>query len=184
MGAGSIGLLATLGLRLRGLEVDTFALTPKPNLRASLLEEIGASYFNTGETTITEVARDSGPFDLIFEATGYSPAVFEAAHTLAKNGVLILSSVTGGDRKVEVESDRLNLEFVLGNKVMFGTVNAHRGYFETGVSDFAKAETTWQGWLSKLLTHPVKGLESYEELFRTLCDAKDAIKVYMIVAED
>jgi len=97
---------------------------------------------------------------------------------------LILSSVTGGDRKTEVESDRLNLEFVLGNKVMFGTVNAHRGYFETGIADFAKAEATWPGWLSKLLTHPIRGLENYKDLLRTLSEARDAIKVYMIVNEE
>jgi hypothetical protein len=32
---------------------------------------------------------------------------------LGKNGVLVLSSVTGGDRKVEVPADKINLEFVL-----------------------------------------------------------------------
>ena len=52
---------------------------------------------------------------------------------LGKNGVLVLSSVTGGDQHVEVPADRINLEFVLGNKVMVGTVNANREYFETGV---------------------------------------------------
>lgn len=33
-----------------------------------------------------------------------------------------------------------NLEFVLGNKVMVGTVNANREYFEMGVKDLAQAE--------------------------------------------
>jgi hypothetical protein len=49
----------------------------------------------------------------------------------------VLSSVTGGDRMVEVPTDRINLEFVLGNKVMVGTVNANRGYFEVGRRDMA-----------------------------------------------
>ena len=31
MGAGTIGLLATLALRLRGIQVTTFALSQKPN---------------------------------------------------------------------------------------------------------------------------------------------------------
>ena len=66
----------------------------------------------------------------------------------------------------------------------FGTVNAHRGYFEIGIADFAKAEATWPGWLSKLLTHPIRGLENYKELFRTLFEAKGTIKVYMIVSEE
>lgn len=41
--------------------------------------------------------------------------------------------MTGGDRTVEVPADRINLEFVLPNKVMVGTVNANREYFELGV---------------------------------------------------
>ena len=46
-----------------------------------------------------------GPFDLIVEATGFSPLVFEAAEALGKNGVLVLVSVTGGDRTAEVHAD-------------------------------------------------------------------------------
>ena len=52
---------------------------------------------------------------------------------LGKNGVLVLSSVTGGDKMIQIPADRINLEFVLGNKVMVGTVNANREYFEMGV---------------------------------------------------
>ena len=44
MGAGTIGLLATLVLRLRGLEVVTFSRAPKPNLNADLIEALGAKY--------------------------------------------------------------------------------------------------------------------------------------------
>jgi threonine dehydrogenase-like Zn-dependent dehydrogenase len=44
------------------------------------------------------------------------------------------------------------------------------------------AELAYPGWLAKLLTHPVKGLERYQELLRTLTEAKDAIKVYCEVS--
>src|SRR5918911_5783944 len=119
MGAGAIGLLATLVLRLRGLEVVTFGKTPKPYLNAELVEALGATYVTSDELPVAESAsRYPGGFDLIFEATGYSPIVFDSMRALAKNGVLLLSSVTGGDRRVEVPADKLNLEFVLGNKVM------------------------------------------------------------------
>lgn len=178
MGAGTIGLLATLVLRLRGLEVTTFGLTRKPYRNSDLIEAIGACYQSTAEVSIMEGAKKHGPFDLIFEATGYSPVVFESMQALGKNGVLVLSSVTGGDRKVEVPADKINLEFVLGNKVMVGTVNANREYFEMGVRDMAQAEAEYHGWLSRLLTHPVKGLENYEELFKQLTGAKGAIKVF------
>lgn len=184
MGAGTIGLLATMVLRLRGLEVTTFGLTPKPYLNSDLIEAIGARYQSTKETPLLEAAKTHGPFDLIFEATGFSPIVFESMQALGKNGVLVLSSVTGGDRKVEVPADKINLEFVLGNKVMVGTVNANREYFEMGVKDLAQAEAEYPGWLQRLLTHPVKGLENYQELFDQLTNAKGAIKVFCEVSND
>jgi glucose 1-dehydrogenase len=183
MGAGTVGLLATLVLRLRGLEVTTFALSRKPYLNADLIEAIGARYTSTADLPILEGARRYGPFDLIFEATGFSPIVFESMQALGKNGVLVLSSVTGGERTVEVPADRINLQFVLGNKVMVGTVNANREYFESGVRDMAQAEAEYPGWLGRLLTHPVKGLEHYQELIDQLTMAKDAIKIYCEVAD-
>lgn len=178
MGAGTVGLLATLVLRLRGLDVTTFGRSTRPYRNADLVDATGARYVSTAEMTVGEAGRAHGPFDLVFEATGFSPIVFDSMQVLAKNGVLVLSSVTGGDRRVEVPADRINLEFVLGNKVMVGTVNANREYFERGVTDMALAEAQYPGWLSRLLTHRVSGLENYAELMATLTGAKDAIKVY------
>lgn len=183
LGAGTIGLLATLILRLRGVEVTTFGRRAKPYLNSNLIEELGAGYETTEEISVIESAQRTGGYDLIFEATGYAPIVFDAMQTLAKNGVLILSSVTGGDKTAEVPADKINLEFVLGNKVMVGTVNANREYFETGVRSLSQAALEYPGWLEKLLTHPVKGLENYRELFEKLTSAKDAIKVFCEVAE-
>jgi glucose 1-dehydrogenase len=185
MGAGTIGLLAALVLRLRGLDVTVFGRTPRPYLNSDLLEQLGVRYESTVTSPILgESCRRHGPFDLIFEATGASSVVFESMRALAKNGVLVLSSVTGGDKMIEVPADRINLEFVLGNKVMVGTVNANREYFESGVKDMAHAESQYPGWLERLLTHPVKGLENWKLLLDTLTSAKGAIKVYCEVAED
>jgi glucose 1-dehydrogenase len=182
MGAGTIGLLATLALRLRGLEVTTFGLNRRPYLNSDLIEALGARYESVTELPLLTGAKQYGPFDLIFEATGFSPVVFEGMQALGKNGVLVLSSVTGGNRTIEVPADKINLEFVLGNKVMVGTVNANREYFEMGVRDMAQAEAQYPGWLARLLTHPVKGLENYAELFDKLTTAKGAIKVFCGVA--
>ena len=178
MGAGTIGLLATLVLRLRGLEVTTFGRTEKPYLNAGLIEELGARYISTKDRSIVEAGKPYGPFDLIFEATGNSSVVFDSMQALGKNGVLVLSSVTGGDKMISVPADRINLEFVLGNKVMVGTVNANREYFELGVRDMAQAEAEYPGWLGKLLTDPVSGLENYAELFQKLTSPNGAIKVF------
>jgi glucose 1-dehydrogenase len=183
LGAGPIGLLAALVLRIRGLEVTSFARTPKPMLNSRLIEEIGAQYISTKYTSVAACARECGGFDLIIEATGSSVMAFEGMQALAKNGVLVLASVTGGDRKIEVPADRINLEFVLGNKVMVGTVNAGREHFEAGVGDMAQAEAQFPGWLSQMLTHPVNGLENYAELYEILTGSNGAIKAYCEVAE-
>ncbi len=120
LGSGTIGLLAALSLRMRGLEVTSFGRSTAPYKNADLLAEMGVRYISTAQMSIEQAAAAHGPFDLMFEATGFSPIVFEAMEHLGKNGVLILSSVTGGGRKVQVPADMINLGFVLGNKVMVG----------------------------------------------------------------
>ena len=165
---------------LHGIDVTVFARSEPLTQNSTLLTEIGAHYISTRQTSMADAAGVGG-YDIVFEASGSSPQMFEGAGVLAKNGVLILSSITGGSTRTEVGSDRLNLDFVLGNKVMFGTVNAHRGYFEQGVSDFATTMASFPGWLPKLLTHPIDGLDNYAAMFQTLVEVKEAIKVHVIV---
>ena len=183
MGSGTLGLLATLALRLRGLDVTTFGRTPKPYLNADMIEATGARYVNTAERSPVDAAREFGPFDLVFEGTGSSAVVFDSMLTVAKNGVLVLTSITGGGRSLTVPADRINLEFVLGNKVMVGSVNASREHFESGVRDMAHAETQYPGWLRQLLTDRVSGLENYRDLFVRLQNPNGAIKIFCEVAD-
>src|SRR6185295_8985687 len=113
-GAGQIGLLATLILRLRGLEVYTIARGGKPNLKAEIAESFGAKYISTQNMTLTELAAHTGKPDLIIEATGNSAIAFEAMSVLGHNGAIVWTSITGGQRKIEVSSDNININWVLG----------------------------------------------------------------------
>ena len=103
---------------------------------------------------------------------------------LGHNGVLVWTSITGGDRHVEVPGDRINIEWVLGNKLLLGSVNANREHFESGIKDLALGEVMYPGVLERILTNPVDGLENYEELIRLLVEEKTALKVYMNVADE
>ena len=168
MGAGSIGLLATLALRLRGVQVLTLAKQPPPDLQSDLVAATGATYASVDQLSIFDAAQKYGPFDLIFEATGYAPVAFDCMQVLGKNGVLVLASVTGGKHPITVPADKINQGFVLGNKVMVGTVNANRSYFESGVKDMALASEMFPGWLARLITRRVDGIANYPDLLAAL----------------
>src|SRR6266550_5077856 len=184
LGSGTVGLLTALVARLRGLELTVYSLPQKPYRNAELVEQLGGVYASSQDATLAALSEERGPFDLIFDATGFSPIVWEAAEVLGKNGVLVLASITGGERKAEINSDRINQSFVLDNKVMVGTVNASPNDFRSGVDDLIKAEAIYPGWLKQLLTTPIDGLENYEQMIRELTENRDAIKVYVEVAQN
>lgn len=181
LGAGTIGLLAALILRLRGLDVTVFSRRRAPYLNSDLVQALGSRYVSAADHDLADVSGEHGPFDVVFEATGYSPLAWEAADVLGKNGVLILSSVTGGDRTSEIPSDRINQGFVLGNKVMVGTVNSAREHFERGVDDLVLADALFPGWLERLLTTPVHGLSDPAAVLAAL-EGRDTIKAFVEVA--
>lgn len=184
LGAGPLGLLATMLLRIRGLEVVNFARSRAPNLNAQLAEKTGARYVSAQDGDLKSVAAALGNVDLIVEATGYSPLVFEAMERLGKNGVLVLTGIAGGDRKSDaVHADHILQGFVLGNKVAVGSVNASRVDFEQGVGDLVMAEALWPGWAGRLLTHRIDGLEGFAEMIRVLTDEKQAVKVHVQVSD-
>lgn len=179
IGTGSVGLLSVMAMRMRGLEVHGFGKDKREGYKnAELCEEIGAKYYSTAETTVAEVGKSLGGFDIILECTGFSPIVWDAAQGLAKNGVLILTSVTGGNRTAEIPSDAINQQFVLGNKLMFGTVNAGEEHFAAGVKDLALCEAMHAGWLGQMLTHPVRGIENFRQMFDNLNGAPGMVKTF------
>ena len=181
IGAGTIGLLASLVLRLEGIDVTVLSRRRAPYRNSELVETIGARYVSSSDTDIAAAASAHGPFDLIFEASGFSPLAFEAAASLGTNGVLVLSGVTGGERVIEIDANRINQGFVLGNKVMVGTVNASRDDYVRGVDHLLAAEAMHPGWLELLLTTPVHGLEDPAAMLAALED-RDTIKAYVEVA--
>lgn len=183
-GAGQIGLLTAMMLRLRGMEVYVLARTPKPGLKEEIADAYGAHYISTKQTSLHDLARKVGKPDLIVEATGSSALAFECMQVLNLNGALVWTSVTGGQASCEVPADRINLEWVLGNKLLVGTVNGNRHHFERGLADLALAEVMYPGVTQRILTNPVDGLDQHEEIMRLLVEDRSALKVYVNVAEE
>src|SRR6266576_576507 len=63
LGSGTVGLLTTLALRLRGIEVTCISLRPAPYLNSDLIEEIGGTYLSTQDPDI----KDLGEIDIVVE---------------------------------------------------------------------------------------------------------------------
>jgi threonine dehydrogenase-like Zn-dependent dehydrogenase len=181
-GAGQIGLLATMIFRLRGMDVYTIATKPGPHRKSEIAEAYGAAYVSLKQTSLEELTKKVGRPDIIFEATGNAEACFRAMEILNLNGALIWTSITGGSHKVEVDAARINLEWVLGNKLLVSSVNGNRHHFELGIQALSHGELTYPGVTERILTHPVAGLDNYKEMMRLLVEDKDALKVFVNVA--
>lgn len=164
LGAGPIGLLGTMLLRSRGMAVVTIARGRAPNPAAAVVDACGGRYVSSREVALPEVAAGLPPIDLIFEATGAAALAFEAMRVLGSNGVLVLLSLTGGDQTASIPIAELNREFVLGNKVLVGSVNSAQEDFEAGVADLGRFGTLWPGLTDRLITHRLDGFADYARL--------------------
>ena len=89
LGAGQIGLLSTLVLKNRGLDVYTLARSAKGTLNSEIVEGLEATYVSTRETPIEQLVEQVGKADLIVDATGHSGVAFDAMNHLGHNGVLV-----------------------------------------------------------------------------------------------
>ena len=152
-GAGTIGLLTTMLLRLKGLEVYAYSRGKEDEPEARIAQDTGASYASSENFTLEQLsARIGRNIDLIVETTGSAHMILRSMFVLGTNGVLSLLGISAGQTQLTLCMDCLNLRIVLGNKVVFGSVNANRSYFEMGATDMLAFERNWPGLLGRLIT--------------------------------
>src|SRR5215208_5445629 len=184
LGAGPIGLLGTLLLRSRGMEVVTMARRPAPHTAAEIVVAAGARYAAMQEMSIQEVAAALPPIDLIFEATGNAAPGFAAMQILGNNGVLVLLSGASSPAELTVPAAAINGSLLRGNKVVVGSVNSAREDFEAGVDDLSRFEALWPGLASRLITRHLDGLGDYVRILdkpdgdiKTVIDVDEGFRV-------
>ncbi len=152
LGGGPIGLLAAAVLRARGLETHVVGREAETDNRAQLARKMGATYHSVANQTLFDVKKDMPPIDIAIEATGVASVAFDGMQILGRNGVLCLLSVTGGSKTADQPIEKINQQLVLGNQVVFGSVNANPRHFAMGVKDFSTIERKWPGVLKQLIT--------------------------------
>lgn len=164
-GAGPVGLLAALLAGQRGLEVhvlDRATDGPKPELVAAL----GGTYHSGPLERLDLLA------DVVIECTGAPELVGAVLDRAAPSGVVCLTGVApDGDGA----PTRLRRGLVLGNQVLFGSVNANRRHYELAAAALAAADA---GWLERLITRRVP----LERAAEALDGRPGDIKVVLAVA--
>ena len=179
LGAGPIGLLATMILRTEGMDVYNIATRTKDSLKAQLVCATGASYINVKKDPISTLKDKIGSFDIIIDATGSSKVAFDSLELLQTNGVMCLTSVTCGNRKIEIEADKLNLDLVLGNKIVYGTVNSNKNHFVAGIRHFDEFEKRWPLLLERLITRRLP----FQNFKKALTKEAEGIKTILEVGK-
>jgi glucose 1-dehydrogenase len=175
-GAGPMGILAAVKLRLLGLDVTVVERQPKPQKQA-LLARIGAGYAATSVTPLATVAGRSKRIDVVIDATGNSAVAFECMRLVGANGALLLTSVTGRKQALEVPTDDINQNLVLGNVLVLGIVNAKSDDFRSGIADLSEAERRWPGFLAALLTRRVPLADAARALRHDPSQIKTVVEV-------
>lgn len=181
VGTGTIGLLAVLALRLRGIEVVCVGRRRGPILNSALVADAGARYVSLRDLDLAAVAARHGPFDLIVESSGAAEHLPAAALALAPNGVLVLASVTSSPTVLPVDVAAWNQAFVLWNRAMVGTVNSAPADWRAAVATLAQAETILPGWVGRLLTTRIDGLDP-DAIGAHLREGDGAIKAVVHIA--
>ena len=155
LGGGPVGLLAAAVLRARGLRTVVIGREEASDRRAQVAKQLGAEYLCVAGKSLVDVPKETGFPDIVVEATGSAKVVFDAMEILGPNAVLCLLSVTGGQTVNQEPIDLINQKLVLGNQVVFGSVNANPRHFKMGVKDFVTIEKKWPGALGRLLTNRI-----------------------------
>lgn len=151
-GAGPVGLLAALLAAQQGLDVHVLdRATEGPKL--ALVRALGATYH----------AGDLGALapDVAIECTGAVPVIRDCIRRTGPIGIVCLAGVSSGGHQDDVDIGALNRTMVLGNDVVFGTVNANRRHYELAAQALAKAD---RKWLAGLITRRVP-LERWQDAF-------------------
>jgi threonine dehydrogenase-like Zn-dependent dehydrogenase len=167
-GAGPIGLLGALFGQQRGLEVHVLDLAER-GVKPDLARALGAHY-HAGD--ISGLCA-SAPPDVVLECTGVAQVVVDAVVHAPPGAAVCLTGV-GSSQTIPVDVGALNNALVLGNRLVFGSVNANRRHFIQAVAVLRRADPDW---LEALITRRVP-LERWQEaLSKGYDDVKTVVEL-------
>jgi threonine dehydrogenase-like Zn-dependent dehydrogenase len=173
-GIGSVGLLASFILSLRGVKLYGLDIVDEDTIRPSILKSLGGTYIDGRKVNARDIDDVCGEMDFIFEATGIAKLEFQLMDALGINGIYALTGIPEGERPVTIMGNELMRQMVLKNQILLGSVNASKEHFNIAVDDLLNAKRKWGGLIDKLITEKVP-VNNYSKLFEK--PSPDEIKV-------
>jgi threonine dehydrogenase-like Zn-dependent dehydrogenase len=174
VGAGAIGVLSTYLLRLVGVDVWTASLEPSHDL----VTASGARYVSTRDTSLEELRRETGGFDLVVSCVPDAQLMADSLGLLRRSGVACLLGIDGREQKVTVDGPVIGLDAVLENRVLFGSVNAHHQDWLAAVESLDAARKRWPDELESFVGLRVP-LDRFQEAF----DFRGGVKATLLVSD-
>jgi glucose 1-dehydrogenase len=162
LGAGPVGLLGALAIRLRGYNTFVYSREESTSPKAAWVKSIGARYLASGDVPANALAEQIGNIDLIYEATGSATLPFIVMTSLGVNGCFIFTGVPGGGKPITLDSQLIMRNLVLKNQILYGTVNAGPDAFAEAIAELGKYQARWPEAVKALLTAHCKP-ETIEE---------------------
>ncbi|HEY8645894.1 MAG TPA: alcohol dehydrogenase catalytic domain-containing protein [Gaiellaceae bacterium] len=160
VGAGAIGMLSTYLLRLAGVDVWTASLEPS----SDLVTASGARYVSTSDTSLADLRKEIGGFDLVVSAVPDAQVMADSLGLLRRSGVACLLGIDGRKQTVSIDGPVLGLDAILENRVVFGSVNAHRQDWLAAVGALDRARERWPEALEAFVGRRV-ALDRFAEAF-------------------
>lgn len=152
LGAGPVGLLGAMALRIAGFDVTVYSRSIKHEEKNDIVAAIGATYIAAETHTVDDMANGVGAIDVVYEAIGASALAFEVIKRLGPNGVFIFTGVPGRKGPIEVDTDYIMRDVVLNNQVILGSVNAPPESFRAAISDLGTFMQKWPDAVRALIT--------------------------------
>lgn len=125
LGAGPIGLLAALVMRIRGLEAAVYSLEPEDHPRARLARDAGLRY-------ATRIEPSSA--DVVVEATGAAEAAFKGIQALDALGVMCILGSPNAAGEMPF------IDMLVKNQAVFGSVNAGPEHYRQAIADLRRID--------------------------------------------
>jgi len=152
LGAGPVGLLGAMALKVEGFEVSVYSRSPNHEEKNQILDAIGIPYIAAETHSTEDMARTVGPIDVVYEATGASSVAFDVLKHLGPNAVFIFTGVPGHKAPIPVDTDEIMRNIVLNNQLVLGSVNAPPQAFQAAIQHLGVFAQRWPETLRSVIT--------------------------------